>query len=338
MVSFDKKTMRQKKNIMPRHSASSMELKEGTVPITAMCPCGEFLEIYKVDKTFRVRSPESTDPDETNPYMPWITSPVDDVGSSSPIISLVLLQGYEILNAALFEKNIDKEVIIKILHSCKESLVACEKVTNRIAHQVDRIINQINTQGISKDRSGLGLNPFPQVIDLDTECGIFLIHANRAIKAICELPAAFMDLDKVDSNFDHLAKTLAPIMGQDSPLVYFITSNADGIRYIIDLRNFHEHPKKKKTIIDNFSLLPDMSIKVPMWSVSYDQPRPIKEEMRAVIVFLVEMAEAMLIHLVMALVVKGIPFIVERIEDSKIDQQKPIKYRLSLDFNKLKFE
>ena len=44
-----------------------------------MQSCGEFLEMYKVDKTFRVKSPESIDPEETNPNAMWVTSPTDDV-------------------------------------------------------------------------------------------------------------------------------------------------------------------------------------------------------------------------------------------------------------------
>jgi hypothetical protein len=100
----------------------------------------------------------------------------------------------------------------------------------------------------------------PYVPDLETECGTFLIHANRAIKNICELPMAFMDLDRPDSNFDHLAKRLTTVLGPDAPLSEFVRGNADRIRYLVDLRNLHEHPKNNaRTIIENFGtrLLPD---------------------------------------------------------------------------------
>ena len=70
--------------MLSRHAAGSFELKEGTGAITAMQPCGEFLEIYKIDKTFRVKSPESIDPEETNPNALWMTAPFDDVGSGNP--------------------------------------------------------------------------------------------------------------------------------------------------------------------------------------------------------------------------------------------------------------
>lgn len=57
-----------------RDSAGSFEFKEGTGPITGMCSLGDFLELYKVDATKQVRSPESIDPERTNPFAPWTTT------------------------------------------------------------------------------------------------------------------------------------------------------------------------------------------------------------------------------------------------------------------------
>src|SRR3972149_7992770 len=141
------KTMNKK---LPRHLAGSFELKEGTGPITAMCPCGEFLEIYKVDKTFRVKTPEAIDPEKMNPNAPWVASPVDDVGSSNPIVARVLLQGHEILNSAPFEGEVNKDAVTTHLHDCKESLVACEKTAKRGGSHIDRVVSEVNAQGISK--------------------------------------------------------------------------------------------------------------------------------------------------------------------------------------------
>lgn len=330
--------MKKKKKVLPRHAAGSMELKEGTGPITAMCPCGKFLEIYKIDKTFRIQTPEGIDPDETNPNAPWVATPVDDIGTSNPIIARVLLQGNEILKSAMFERSIDKEAITKKLHSCKESLATCYKIANRVASNVDSVIKKVSADGIATDNQGRGLNPFPHVPELETECATYLVHANRVIKTICELPTLFLDLNGTDSNFDHLAKRLKRTLGEDANLTKFVDDNAIGVRYLIDLRNFHEHPKEKRTIIENFRLMPDMKIQVPMWNVTGDEPRPIREEMEVGVNFLVQMAEAMLIHLVMSSVVKTIPFIIEMVEESKIDPKNPIKYRLSVDITKLKMK
>lgn len=324
-----------KKNL-PRHSAGSFELKEGTGPITAMCPCGEFLEIYKVDKTFRVKSPESIDPQETNPNAMWVTSPVADVGSANPIVARVLLQGHEILKAAVFEYDVNKEAVTKQLHSCKELLLACENTAHKISTSIDSIVHQIRAGGLSQDNKGRGINPFPQVPDLDTQCGAYLIQANRVIKLICELLQQFIPLERPDSNFDYLGKRLETAIGSDLPLTTFVKDNAECVRYLIDLRNFHEHPKEKRTIIENFRLMPDSRIQVPMWHLSDQDPHPIKEEMDAANQFLLEMTEAMLIHLVMHSVSRKFPFIIEAVPDDQIDEKAPIKYRLSIDVSKLR--
>lgn len=303
-----------------------------------MCSCGDFLEIYKIDKTFRVRTPESIDPKETNPNAPWVASPVSDVGSANPIVARVLLQSHEILKAAAFDGELDKDAITKQLHSCKEAILACERMAGTVGSHIDRIIAEMIEQGIAKDNHGRGFNPFPQVPNLDTDCGTFLVQVNRAIKLVCELPTLFVRLERTDSNFDHLGKRLVTAIGMDTPLVQFITSNAMSVRYLIDLRNFHEHPKDVSTVINNFHVTPSGEVAAPTWQLSgtkNSEPRPIKEEMVAAIDFLVQVAEAMLIHLVLHRISPQFPFIVEEIPDEDIDSKLPIKFRLSIDISKL---
>lgn len=323
---------------LPRHDAGSMELKEGTGPITTMCPCGSFLEIYKQDKTFRVQTPESIDPDETNPNAPWVASPVDDAGSSNLTVARVLLQAHEMLEASIFDEELDKEAVILHLHNCKETLLACERLATRISGRIDEIINQITEQGISKDNHGRGLNPFPQVQDLDLDSGAFLTQTNRAIKLICELPALFIQLERTDSNFDHLLKNLSNVLGDKSAVCLFIQDNVDEVRYLIELRNFHEHPKKIKTVVENFRILPNGQIQTPAWHIAGRgpiEPHSIKEEVIAIVNFLRDIAEAMFIHLLMHRLSKKFPFCVYEVPKSEIKPTLPIRYRLSIDVTKM---
>jgi hypothetical protein len=108
------------------------------------------------------------------------------------------------------------------------------------------------------------------------------------------------------------------------------------VRYLIDLRNFQEHPGAKRTTISNFAVVPEGSISVPMWHVSGETPRPIDEEMPAATEFLVQMAEAMLINLVMHAIDKRFPFVIEEVDAAQANPKVPIKYRLSFDLSKLK--
>lgn len=320
--------------MLPRHAAGSMELKEGTGSITAMVPCGDFMEIFKVDKTFRVQTPERVDPDGKNPNAPWVATPVDDVGSGNLIVARAFIQSYEMIKSGFLRKKVDVERITLKLRECKEALIACEKEAVNIIQDIDSIVSKVEKEGISTDNNGRGLNPFPHISNLDIRCGSFLVYTNRAIKSICEFPRFFIDLERSDSNFDHLEKRLSKILGEESSLVIFIRDNAEGIRYLVELRNFHEHPKEERTIIENFKLLPDMNIQVPMWGLSSNELHPIKEEMLATIGFLTDMAEAMIIHLIMSSP-SDYPLALEIIEEEKIDPDKPIRYRLTVDISRM---
>lgn len=324
------------KSSLPRDLAGSLDLHGGTGGITAMCSCGEFLEVYKEDTTFRVKSPESIDPGRTNPNAPFVAAVSDSVGSASPAVARVLLQGRDILEAAILKEKIDKPGVIQALHACKEALVVCEKVAARITSQVDTIVGDIQASGVKRGSRGRALNPFPQVSDLESDATAFLIHTKRSIQAICRLPSMFLQVPPKDNNFDALAKTLAATIGAQARITRFVLANASGVRYLIDLRNYQEHPDAKRTVIDNFAVMPDGTISVPMWYVSGETPRPIREEMPVAAEFLVQMAEAMLIHLVMHTVDRRFPFIIQKLDAAQVNPKLPINYRLSIDLSNLK--
>lgn len=325
-----------KGKMLPRDAAGSIDLDGGTGGITAMCSCDEFLEVYKEDRTFRVKTPESIDPARTNPNAPFVAEVVDTVGSSSPVVARVFLQGHDIINAAIFDRAIDKTAILRHLHAAKESLVVCEKVAKRVGSQIDTIIAAIRDHGLTPASDGRTLNPFPQVAELETEATTFLIHTKRAIRTICHLPSLFLPVKRKDSNFETLLKSLSKTAGVSASLTDFVRDNAGGVRYLVELRNFQEHPDAKKTTVDNFKVMPSGSISRPMWYVSGETPRSIREEMFGAVDFLTQMMEAMLIHLVMGAVGERIPFFIEQIPDANIDPKMPIRYRLSIDTSKMK--
>lgn len=300
-----------------------------------MCSCGEFLEVYKQDVTFRIKTPETIDPDRTNPNAPFVAAIADTVGSSSPAVARVLLQGRDIVETIVLARQIDKAAVVELLYQCKESIVACEKAARRVATSIEAIIADIKAGGVKRDPQG-ALNPFPQVLDLDSDATAFLINAKRAIHFVCRLPAAILGVPPKDNNFEHLAKTLAKSLGPAVPLTEFVRDNADPVRYLIELRNWQEHPNAKRTIISNFSVAPDGTLTPPMWHVSGETPQEIREDMLAGVEFLVQVAEAMLIHSVMHASDKRIPFVIARIDPAETDAALPIKYRLSIDTSKLR--
>jgi len=158
----------------PRFQAGSMSLPEDAGEITSVCSCVEFLEIYTATETYRLRSPETIDPEVTNPNAPWVSSKSSDFGSSSDIVARVLLQGHDMVNAAaLPESQIDKERIVKQLHNCKEALLACEEVRMRVSERVESIIKHISTNGVDIEHRR-HVRDLPQVPNLDEEARSFL--------------------------------------------------------------------------------------------------------------------------------------------------------------------
>jgi len=298
----------------------------------------KFLEIYKQDRTFRVETPETIDPDRTNPNAPWVTSVTAEIGSSSKSIARVLIQSRDMLEAAIFEPALDKARIIKTLHACKESLVACELLSRKIIGHIDRIVHEIQTAGIARDKHGRGLNPFPQVPELEPNCASFLVHANRAIKAICELPYVFLSLERKHSNFHHLLRNLEKVLERESPILLLVRENANTVEHIINLRNYHEHPGDTKTIIRNFHVVPNGAISAPIWKlegVLQTEDQPINQELISIVSFLQDLAEAMFLYLAQHGVSKRIPFYIEQEAEEKIDPSMPIKYRFSIDIASL---
>lgn len=179
------------KTRLPRDEAGSIDLHGGTGGITGMCSCADFLEIYKEDVTFRVRTPESIDPERTNPNARMVAAMTNDVGSSSPAVARILLQGREIIEAAAFERPVDVPAVVQLLHAAKEEVIVCEKVAARVAGRIDQIIEEIKAGSVKADRRTRSLSALPQVPNLHPDATTFLIHAKRAIGITCRLPSMF---------------------------------------------------------------------------------------------------------------------------------------------------
>lgn len=320
-----------------RFGGGSLEMKGGTGGITQMCFCGDFLEVYKVDATFRVQSPESLDPEETNPNMPWVVTHISDVGSGNKIVARVLLQSKEILNKAMLPSDIDKESLICILHECKELLLGCEEVASGIKAEVKEIIDKIHKKEITVDKPSRALNPFPQVQRLEDRCSMFLVNSKRYSHQLSELINEFFKTDFRGPHFHKIKNWSKEYFGSNSAIHQLIKDNEPKLKYLIDLRNLQEHPtKNKKTIIENFCLLPNLKIQPPTWSVEGAQPGPISEEMQYIVKFLLEFTEILLIHCTFQLTETKIPYYVVHLPEKDRKKECPIKYELQVDLKRLK--
>ena len=97
-----------------------------------------------------------------------------------------------------------------------------------------------------------------------------------------------------------------------------------------DMRNYLEHPKndERRTVINNFQLLPDGRLSPPTWHLSGDAPVQIADDMSNIIGFLVRVSEELLVHLVIYCGRERFSFRVRQIADDKMDRDFPVKYCL----------
>ncbi len=219
------------------------------------------------------------------------------------------------------------------MHDCKELLLACESIANKLTASVANIVEQFNSDKVIRDNHGRVLN-LPQVPDLLVDANTFLSNANKVVRLLCLLPGRFTQL-KEDSNFDKLALTLAAALPVGSKLTEFVTAEAPVIRRIVELRNFAEHPKQKKTEIHNFEAMPSGKIRVPVWGFSEDDFIGISDEMKAIIGYLMRIAESMLIGSLEQCREKSFPAVLVR--EISLNLECPIAFRYCVDTSKLKF-
>lgn len=314
----------------PRDGPGSMELVGGTGPTTAAVSCGDFLEIYKSDRTFKVLSPESIDPQRTNPNAPWVTTSTAEVGSSNPIVARILIQSHNMVSGNMFAPAVNGLAVTLHMHAMKEALLICNGISRKISTAIRESVEAIRSGQLNMG-SGRTVSP-PVVPDLEAECANFLIHAKRTIKLISELPGLFLRIKGSHNNLADLGKALAGLLGGDHQLTKLALTWSPQAKYLIDLRNFHEHPRIKKTVIRDFHVLADGSFSAPTWQVvggERAEPGFIEHEMTQSVELLLNLGEAVFLYLVE----NHLPFLrlparIEQVATEKIDPNFAVKYRL----------
>ncbi len=292
-----------------------------------MCPAVDFLEVYKIDKTFRIYTPEALDPDETDPNMHWMSKPVANVGSANKIVARIFIQASEAIKNTPVADNINKDDILRCMHRCKEYLLICEYKKEFICKEVDRILQMFQKGQIKKE--GNHFTNFPQVDHLEEYCGIFLNNAKLSIQTLAELINAFYKTNFDGPKFDKVFKWSRTALKHNNDFVQFLKDIQPGLKYIVDLRNAQEHPKKdRKLVIENFTLKPGNEISLPLWYLTGEKPLAVHSDVTEIVDFLVVVIENTFLYCLMDNIDSSFPFIVRSIDDSALDPICPIKYRV----------
>ena len=309
----------------PRYRAGRGELKGGTGGINRICSAVDYLEVYKLDKTFRIYTPEALDPHETDPNMHWMSKPVADVGSANRIVARVFIQASEAIKSTPLAPGINKDDILRCMHRCKEQLLICEEKQGLVCRETDRICQSCKKRELQKQ--GYHFVDFPQIDRLEEYCAAFLNNAKLTIQTVAELINNFYRTTFDGPRFDKVVEWSKKALKHNRTFIQYLEKNQPGLKFIVDLRNAQEHPKDhRKLIIENFSLKPGNKISVPLWYITGEQPQPIHSTMAAMVDFLVAVTEGVFLYCVIDNITPPFPYIVRVIDDSALDPNCPIKY------------
>jgi hypothetical protein len=323
------------KKLLPRDAAASFTLPPGgTGPITEICKLHDRLEVYKVDATFMVQTPNSVDPLRTNPNALWVNAKVDDVGSNSLAVARTFIMASQVLKIADFDPPVDSMSVLSQMHRIKGTLVLCERVANQYNDTLKAELDAVESTGFRLTAGGRALERFPVLNDLDLRTTTFLINAKRAVQEVCALVCMFWTLDKHHSRFDQLVKDVERRLGVDNRFVKFINEYVDRVSRIVELRNFQEHGTALKRLqVENFRLMPTNQIRAPVWYIDGENPCDISSDMDAIASLLIELAENVFVGCVDQRLSGRFPLCFEYIETP--DPTVPVRYRLTIDSTKL---
>ncbi len=311
----------------PRYRAGKGELIGGTGGITRMCPAGNFLEMYKIDKTFRIYPPEILDPKETDPNMPWMSNSVADVGSANKIVARVFIQSHEAVNEAPLRKDIKKEEIIVLSHKSKELLLSCEKTYLEFFKKYEECVKQFKEGKVKKE--GNVFPSFPLIDNLDDITVAFLSNAKKFIETEAKITNEFFQTHFDGPRFDIITDWVKKNLPNQKEFSNFLESTNDKLKHITDLRNHQEHPQKnKKTHINNFRLLPHNQIGFPTWHVTGNEEFDIRTDMDNIINFLMQFFEVLMFNCIMINLNTKLIYKVEDIPEEQRDKNCPIRFKL----------
>lgn len=320
------------KKRLPRDGAGSFDLPSETGAIKKMLGLHDFMEIYTVGATYRVKSPDSLDPSRTVPDMPWSQSLHSSVGASNPIVARIVIQLADALgNWPL--RNGKPDDVKHHLHACKEDALICEAAYNRLKGPYDKAVARINERKINIKR---GIIECPSIPTLRDEATAFLTSMKRAMQSVGEVFNQFYVPDgkrpKVsNANFDFALTRLENSQPVNQNFIDYLRRMIPFIKRFVDLRNGLEHSASgAPTVINDFRITPK-GITPPSWSrPGLQEEGAVVGEMGDSLEILVELCEHVFFFGLLDNIAPNfrIGFEVEPVPDTEIDPECPIRYRL----------
>jgi len=308
----------------PRDAAMSLDLTEGTGPILDMCSAGDLLEIYKVDRCFEVLSPDSIDPKQTDPNAPWIVRHVSAYGAGNEIVARTVLQANSLLKQGSFKDIVNKTHIMRSTRGCRNSILECQRISDQINNEIDRIVREYQFLQLQ----GNVITSFPTYEGLREIAGAFLLNAKQALQGAVGIINAFFDQAFGGPQFNKIRDWLNKAL-PDTGLANFLADYEPKTKWIVELRNYFEHPGEKATEIKDFYWEPETrKTHLPTWNITGDPPGAIAKDTKAIVEFVLDLVEGLIVLCAMSQV-SHFPYIL--VKNEPFNPEMPIRYSLQID-------
>jgi hypothetical protein len=235
-------------------------------PITAMIVIGKRMHVVKSNSIYEVRLADDIDPQRTNPSVPNTQQKVLDVGSDSEPVGRILLTAHALFSKNYLQENIDSDEALRLSFEILKDVVAMGEVAQSLEKD-----EHDSTAHPGDDRSVL----LPTTRNLTHRCHEFIQKADHSLRKLYSIIQVFYPKAR-KSYFDGFYDTLVALYGDNDPFAQGVQDGLPFLRFVRDIRNSAEHPKKdQKIVIKDFSFDPTGGVVGPTIEVIHSRsPQP----------------------------------------------------------------
>ncbi len=299
------------------------KIKGGTGDILRLCTAKEYLEVYKIDKVFRVKMGNHQDLESIDFDQPGTVAVHADIGASHDLIARLVLQNYDLLRSLPLSKQLDNELLHEYLQDCARQLWRCESIFNNYVKVMESVEKAFELES-QDDKNLLRL---PVIPELDETMSRFSILAKQVLHRVSMILDHIFVTEIPSPKFQKISKKLDEILNSNNSAK--VVANFESFtKYVADLRNGIEHPfGKDKTIIQNYYLADKDKVARPRWGVEGHQMIGVKESMRHIISSLFTFCEHIMLTSLSDLIIDGYGVGIVQIGESNIDDKCPIRFK-----------
>lgn len=264
-----------------------------------------------------------------------------DYGTGNPIVARLSLQTKDLLQFYRLSNKQKEDISDLMFFSIQPKLMTCFRINEKLTKEIREHQKKIDEVGLQFQSHGR-VYTLPSILDLQHQAETFLYNAKSVLRDLTDIFSILFSKDfKKEARFDKVLKWAEKQFGEEDSLVEMLKDDeSTWINKIVSMRNAVEHPGGYSGVlhIENFnSIERDGQILViePAWYLNNDNKVSIIQDMETMVNNMLTFCEETLI-LCLEKFEKGFPIIIVEIPEKDRDEKCPIRFRMTIDQNKLK--